>query len=73
MVTEEFLVLFFSPSGELVVTNDEGVVLVGIDSVVLNIGSHEDILSKQEFFIGSIRETILRHVSNEVHVDFNTN
>jgi len=64
-VTEESLVLFSSPGGELVVSNGEGVEWVGVDLHVLGILLGEDAKSEVVLLLGSVGLTEVGEVLHE--------
>ena len=67
-VSEESLVLSIGPGGELVVSNGEGVLWVGVDLIVLLVLSLEDGLSELVLFGGSEVESLFSDVFHELGV-----
>jgi hypothetical protein len=63
-ITEELLVLGSSPGGHVVVTDGE-VLLSGVDLLDLGVLLGEEVHSELEFLLGSVRDSVFRHVLNE--------
>jgi len=67
--SEKLSVLFLGPGGELVVSDGEGVVLVGVDLLVLGVLLGEDAESEVELFLSSVGESHLVDVVHEGTLD----
>jgi len=63
-ISEKLLVLSISPGGHEVVADGE-VLLSGVDLVDLSILLGEEAHSELEFLLGSIGDSVFRHVLNE--------
>jgi len=66
LVSEKFFVLGSGPGGHEVVSNGEGVGGIGVDLGIFNSVGIEDSLSEDVFFLGSVGDTVVSDVLEEI-------
>jgi len=70
-VSEELFVFFLSPGRHEVVPDGESVVLVSVDGLVFSISGSKDFGSEKVFFLGTVGETELSDVVEELGAGVN--